>query len=1065
MLTDFTGINSTRSNILLLAEKLVPGEAVDNRLLMEVYFHIQYLSRQNSGQGLLPALSDIPYRNDRIMTAIETDKEDAERLLQLCPDVFHFLKFGVPGTVKDFTLFRDICSESGLSEQSILPEIVIQIVLTIEDNEDKTADELCTIINTLTEKTVHTKNLSTENTYMLRKSLYAYGLKFEDKVVKSSRKFAEAKDKAYEAAVLLKDTLKVTSIADQLSMCNDYYSGHKSANNLYQKYNYTLTSRFLEDKSTMEIKSLLETLCSKLALSTPRHVLEALHQIKKRRQDQRGERNRETTAQVECGLVYDLFTSGLSLEDSVLVAFPSPFFVRKWSEDNLMKDYRTRFIVSSYEEKNLWENHFARFEKRDNISFDTIDGIVTKRETLYQFNRILVFSLMHEEENRTFPGITCNLSDLAYVISESEQEQTIFCLTANDGFRRRNSFSNTFIRKNMDIEHLISLPNSVESPGKKKKSIWIGSNRKDQNVSTVCYESTKKEGFIYIDRNPAEYHLNLIDYQIKGDDSDIIAFAKEAMKSPPKRTRIAPKLYEFTSDISFWYSSSPDHNYPWKERITAYLNAKDSNVPANENGESESVYNYTSAYKLSSSESDTLSWLENGYPYKLIGKGLENTRKHFIQKRIGAVMRKELEGTSICLKTFLYLYPERLRDVSDTAEVFLKQFAKQSKAGGIPMKFLSQEPVAQSIQELHFTDISEREQTALVRHILNAAVEEKILSSNPMSNSDSPLGKESPRELINLKSALSTKTFTREQFKRFFRLAISKLGLTLNDVREKNTDNKLNRDPDYRFLGVIIMLMTGLERRAISGLFWEDFHMLRDFGVHQLQIYKHYIKNTEPKADEKEPSQWELCKSDTKIRCIPCSDILTYIISRMKKAMGAGTSKKYMLTNTENPMNPDAISKAFKELMNEMGLEKIAEQSIGDDTVELSEYGGVFLVENFRYVASDIACLQPDELAFILGNKPATTFGIYYCDYNNPMSQYMLKIKLNRIDVLLINDSRFSVPKTVELKNELLFGPNGSIYPLQLNIIAENKTDTDSEIEIISDYGTSVFTGDEYGTR
>lgn len=82
MLTDFTETNSTRSNILLLAEKLVPG-AVDNRLLMEVHFHIQYLSRQNSGQGLLPALSDIPYRNDRIMTAIETDKDCLqERLLR-----------------------------------------------------------------------------------------------------------------------------------------------------------------------------------------------------------------------------------------------------------------------------------------------------------------------------------------------------------------------------------------------------------------------------------------------------------------------------------------------------------------------------------------------------------------------------------------------------------------------------------------------------------------------------------------------------------------------------------------------------------------------------------------------------------------------------------------------------------------------------------------------------------------------------------------------------------------------------------------------------------------------
>ena len=252
-------------------------------------------------------------------------------------------------------------------------------------------------------------------------------------------------------------------------------------------------------------------------------------------------------------------------------------------------------------------------------------------------------------------------------------------------------------------------------------------------------------------------------------------------------------------------------------------------------------------------------------------------------------------------------------------------------------------------------------------------------------------------------------------------------------------------------------MLTGIESKALVVLKWNDFHKISGYDVHQLQVFKHYIR----KRDE-DDQPWEICKADTKIRNVPCSKILADIISIIKNRTGALSDDKYILRDSRNePLKPDAINRTFKELMKEMDLERVAEQSIQEEAVDFSDYRGSFLIENFRFVASDIAGLQADEIAYLLGNTPVTTFGTYYCDYKNPASQYMLQTKLNRISALLLNNQSFSTPRPIELLNERTFEQTDSTYPLQLNFRVENNTDEDCDVEIESEYGVSVFAGDE----
>jgi len=1052
---DLIESNGTRSLLLTEASKMLPNLDINDRTLLELYFQIQFQKKAKDAQGQFPPLSDFPYH----LSYSEPQSEShANKILDIAPDVFTFLKFGTPGLVKDFSLFHDICCQAGFNEESILPEIVIQIILTITDKKEESDDALCSIINTLTEKTVHMNSLSADGVSLLRKSMNGYGLKIEDKVVEADRRFIDAKENSYLAVNLLQNDLKVTSIAEQFAICNDYYHRLNTANKLYNKYDFKLTSRFLEDKSTLEIKTLLDRLCSCLKKSTPRHIIEAMYQKKKTQNSSANTvRNRCSSAQAECGIAYYLFTSSLSPGCNVLVVLPSPYFVRKWTKDRLVHGHKTTFVVPSQEEKGLWERYYDIYEKRDDIFFETLEGLMSERSSIDSFSRIAVFALAYEESAYRYPGTISNLSDLGHMISESGQGRLVLCLTANEGLRRRGFFSNTFIRTGREIRYLITLPNEVEGPGKRKKSLWIGTTGEAGEKPTIWYETRKKGGFIHINEQPSDCRIDFQSYLSEGGDTDIITFTKNSLKTPPQRRRIEPKEYDYTPDITFCYTSSPHSNYPDKRRVTAYLKTDESRVVIDGVEEPINVYEFTSAYKLLPNDR-TIHWLENEYPYKT-AKGKDGT--YSIQNRIATVMRTELKGKSICMKSFMYIYDDELHGLyGDNVEVFLKRFANSS-VGKIPMRFLSEESVTKGINEANYTEISEYKQALIVRRLLDIAVEEEVLKTNPMVSSDH-IGKGSPRELINIRSALATKTFTREQFRKFFKLTVAKMGINMEGIRSGNPSVKKDFKPDCRFLGVVIKLLTGLENRAISVLQWKDYHMIRDFGVYQLQVYKHYVRRG--KDENKDP--WEVCKSDTKIRCIPCSSILASILNCMKKHMEAESNEKYILTNTDEPMSPDSISRAFKEIMDKMGLEKIAEQSILDESLDLSEYGGSFLTENFRFAASDMAGLQADEIAFILGNTPQTTFGIHYCDYNNPAAQYMERIKLNRIDAQLTCNSKFSVPKAENMTTEHRFASKNSTYPIQLNIAIDKKNeDMDSVVEIISEYGVSVFSGEENETR
>lgn len=73
----------------------------------------------------------------------------------------------------------------------------------------------------------------------------------------------------------------------------------------------------------------------------------------------------------------------------------------------------------------------------------------------------------------------------------------------------------------------------------------------------------------------------------------------------------------------------------------------------------------------------------------------------------------------------------------------------------------------------------------------------------------------------------------------------------------------------------------------------------------------------------------------------------------------------------------------------------------GSKETNLSHYQGDFFRENFKYWAQELCKFTTDELAYHVGNIPATTFGKFYCDFLNDVSQLTLYVKLQRLGAIL----------------------------------------------------------------
>lgn len=945
------------------------------------------------------------------------------RFISIFQNIFTFIRCVFFPVFSDFSLAEKSLNRLGFNNVDINREFVLIFVVYFLKTERK--DEFALFETLKSElQIIRRDKLLTRSVYNdLLAAHHGYFLYSKNVRVVSDQMTNIDVTTAYDSIDILKNEIKISSICDQMMVVADYYDGNTSATKL-QKCITKKSYQFL-DQGNRDQKTLLDCclkLCRILRYTSPHQILEAFYQKKK---EASIDGNRDVGALIECSLLYHRFSCRLEPSDNVLLVCPTPYFIRKYYTDNLTKDINTTIILPSQGEKRLWTQDYSRNEgKTSNYKFFTIDEFI--EESISQPISIIVVNALPDESTDLYTGMNNTLSSLSDYLCKTFDKALVYCLCSDKSLSYPDFFSYSFIRNHKEITSMLFLPNETDS---KKKLFWIGRNSNNSTL-TRCFNSyfekhAEKTILVSDRKETATFDAKQYYESIQaGKHFSINSFIKKQNTIPPNTTRNKPIRFEVTPEISIYYTVSQPKNYPEKVDVRAYYKQK-------------SIVDGTEIFKRLDKDK-IVSWLKDGYLFEEISKGKQDSIK--VRDKIATEIQKQKAGLPLSLKTFVYIYPEIRNQLSEEQYKKLEELAFKSDIGEISIASISEEVINEALPEDY--DISE------IFDIFSIAFDyaktKEHLSYNPFNDvsDDTLFTQEHYARLIlsSVRSKLAKKTFTTSEFKEFY----------------KRVMNKIETEHDVRYIAVLLKALTGLEASPISVLQWQDFHKIPRYGIYQLDIYKYQIKQ---KTNEAVP--FELFGNDVKFRCIPCCQTLTQVLLEEKKRKNPEATDYIFSDTGKSPIEHREITKTFKNILNDMNLPKLAEQTINEESLSLSDYGGDLLRENFRFYAIDKAGLTNDEIAYLLGNVPPTTFGHYYCDFFNHSAQYLLMTKLNRLDAILTKEELFEKnnhTQSLAGNHDYPFESKVSVFPIQLNISGKNKSKNDPvELTITSDFGIKYY--------
>jgi len=948
------------------------------------------------------------------------------RFISIFPNIFTFIRCVFFPVFSDFSLAEKSLNRLGFNNVDINREFVLIFVFYFLKTKRK--DEFALFETLKSElQIIRRDKLLTRSIYSdLLAAHHGYYLYSKNNRVISDQITSNDVTSAYDSIDILKNELKISSISDQMMIVADYYDGNTSATKL-QKCITKKSYQFL-DQGNRDQKTLLDCclkLCRILRYTSPHQILEAFYQKKK---ETSIDGNRDVGALIECSLLYHRFSCRLEPSDNVLLVCPTPYFIRKYSSDDVTKETYTIIVVPSQGEKRLWTQDYSRNEKKTcNYKFFTIDEFIEER--INQPINAIVVNALPDESTDLYTGMNNTLSSLSDYLCKTFDKALVYCLCSDKSLSYPDFFSYSFIRNHKEITSMLFLPNETESSTSKKKLFWIGRNSNNSTL-TRCFnsyfEKHAEKTILVSDRkeiatfDAKQYYES---FQA-GKHFSINSFIKKQNTIPPNTTRNKPIRFEVTPEISIYYTVSQPKNYPEKVDVRAYYKQK-------------FIVDGTEIFKRLDKDK-IVSWLKDGYLFEEISKGKQDSIK--VRDKIATEIQKQKAGLPLSLKTFVYIYTEIRNQLSEEQYSKLEDIAFKSDIGNISIASISEEVLSEALSVSY--DLNELSDIFSI--VFDYAKTKEHLSYNPFNDvtDNSSFTQEHYSRLIlsSVRSKLAKKTFTTSEFKEFYKRVI----------------NKIETEHDVRYIAVLLKALTGLEASPISVLQWQDFHKIPRYGIYQLDIYKYQIKQ---KTDEALP--FELFSNDARFRSIPCCQILTQVLLEEKKRKNPEATDYIFSEDGKTPIAHKEITKTFKNILNDMNLPQIAEQTINEETLSLSDYGGDFLRENFRFYSIDKAGLTNDEIAYLLGNVPPTTFGHYYCDFFSSKAQYLLMLKLNRLAAILTREETFEkkdFSQSLEGNHDYSFESKASVFPIQLNISAKNKSKNEQiELTITSDFGLKYY--------
>lgn len=793
-------------------------------------------------------------------------------------------------------------------------------------------------------------------------------------------------------------------------------------------------SIFSQNKDWTERKKVLQSIQKQMLMLKPLDVLGAVFLYRRRRSH--GGKSvavgddfllANNDVPLENGLVFASFLSSLGPADEeearIFVFFPTPFFVRKWSVDEETCGRNVTFIVASEAEKKLYEWHFGHAAyagtEHNNFKFLCLDQWLSDEERTREKtpDRVLIFSSGMESVQKQMllqafkkPKLPVDVYDL---IGTHEVETV------------DSSLLDSLFDDSISIKELVLIPQGINNCTRPRRKI----------LAHYQVNGTQKSGDILLSALTLNTHFDTQSLSRLRVKPVVISAEKLTEVKASVRKMFRDELwerqatgrknegavsYEFTPDITIWWSRTYPKNNLNRPRIEAYF-CEEAPEGKKERGFRDRGKGIPTTMKHTTKQTkeNVIGWLEFEYPFSYVitrisakarvDSGGESLSRMTISVREEIIKSclDRFAGADIAFKTLWYIHPDLRDGFSATDYNLLQEMVLLTAIGHIRVSSGTTQEVRAELLSSYPNDL--RERLILRLRTLYTALEFARKRGYCQSNflSETMLDEQKCDKLFaQVRRALVKRSLTTKEFQRVYD------GVRRNIYEEDRLE----------YVGVMLRLLLGLESNIVCALTWSDLTQNEYYGFWQISVCRQATNNGERICGFEDLEDY---------RSLPCMeallDCLLYVRERQLQRLPefAHCSDSLHMVLLPDAGEPGKIVPPYK--LDRLCRQALAEADIPDDIVHipvgengkgtketnLNQYYGNFFRSNMDYWLREEAAFSPDEKQYFWGNKPATTFGRYYCDFLADGSQLILYGKLQRLDAILTQRESQTAKRTV----------------------------------------------------
>lgn len=736
----------------------------------------------------------------------------------------------------------------------------------------------------------------------------------------------------------------------------------------------------------------------------------------------------------ECSYVHTQFKNYLTATNAkkVLIANPSIPFIRKWLKDERLTTIETYFMMEWESSANILADEFSAHPN-------------------CQFIPITAFSMMNEYDAcllfyRNYADDTDQHMGFGGMLAETFRKGAIFWLLPDE--KAKLLFNGLLSSKphNPDakLDAIDILPTDVFTSAPKKK-IFARIAHHD-----AC-ESVDLDAYFYV-RDPI---LGRVLYPIRktvktsletlhGQETIRTVYRNEGILSQTERKRKLPKSYQFSPELTIWYTlNQPQNDAIITPKVKAYLCDYPSQNQMSRNllKRGKEIAG-AHIWKTNFPEETILSWI-----------GCTAIFSPKIYEAAVKMIRTQYKYNPISLRSFWYIHNPSGLSVETRQGLALNLFIRGPEVEKLTVGTSLKDEYVAAVNHFFDNHISEEDNDLRDEYLhyvwdflcdlLDTAVDEGYYKINPVEDLVSRV-RSRHSEFSEIRDALTKKTFTQDEELRI-----------LEEIR---------KDGSPLSIGAMIRLYTGMPPMQVCALRYRDFKVIPHTGNYQFLVYQRITKAGSAPTPLKRPEEY---------RRIPIAPILAeYIndhIQRLESALHTkvkGTDYYIVsgdligedIPDTPQPYAPSTLHKYCKKIIKAIGIEhvtlSIPDEETGTKESDFSQYQSDIFRTNLRFRLKNTCGFTNSECDYMLGVQLKNTFAKHYCDYTNPFSQITMLAKLSWWCALHQPNENCPKKKQISLRNSHLsiepIGTGCASAALSLQI-APAVSDTPAEVTVAVD--------------